>query len=322
MRQILFYIFFSFGFIVGAQETLPVYTDYLTDNVFLIHPAAAGIGNCSKIRLTGRQQWIGENDFPQLQTLSVHTGLGEKTGLGFILFNDKNGYHSQMGAQLTYAFHIKLGNPYETNQLSFAISGMTVRNTLDESDFLVDDPVITQQINSSNYFNFDAGMAYHYKGLSSYVTAKNIIMAARPLYNDKYESLNLRRYLASVGYYFSKMRIMQFEPSVMFQYVERTREKFVDFNLKAYIPIENTEIWGGLSYRRGFDNSAYEAPNYFTPVLGINFNKFVFSYSYTHQQNDVIFADGGFHQLTLGFDFLCKAKHYRLTSCPNLSNSL
>ena len=321
MKKIILVIFLLNISLLDAQETLPVYTDYLTDNVYLLHPAAAGIGNCSKLRLTGRQQWFDAEEFPQLQTISFHTGLGEHNGLGMILFNDRNGYHSQMGAQLTYAYHIKLGNPYDTNQLSFGISGMAVRNTLDESDFLVTDPVITQQINSSNYFNFDAGMAYHYKGFSSYFTAKNVLMAARSLYNDQYESLNLRRYLVNVGYYFGNESKMQFEPSVMLQYVERTEEKLADFNLKVYLPFESAEVWGGLSYRRGFDNSGYEAPNYFTPILGVNVNKFVFSYSYTRQQNDILFGDGGFHQITVGYDFWCKAKHYRLTSCPNLSNS-
>ena len=34
-----------------AQETLPIYSDYLSDNVYLVHPSAAGIGNCSKLRV-------------------------------------------------------------------------------------------------------------------------------------------------------------------------------------------------------------------------------------------------------------------------------
>ena len=39
-----------------AQEGLPVYSDYLTDNYYLIHPSMAGVASCSKIRITGRQQ--------------------------------------------------------------------------------------------------------------------------------------------------------------------------------------------------------------------------------------------------------------------------
>jgi type IX secretion system PorP/SprF family membrane protein len=302
-----------------AQETLPVYTDYLSDNVYLIHPAAAGVGNCSKVRLTGRQQWLNQLEAPELQTLSVHGRVGENMGLGFAAFNDKNGYHSQIGGQLTYAYHINMGNRYETNQFSFGISAMAVRNTLDEREFLLDDPVITQQINSRNYFNADAGAAYHYQGFSSYFTVKNILLTARNLYNDEYESLNLRRYLATIGYYFGDETAVQFEPSLMGQFIERTQEKFLDANLKVYIPFDNGEVWGGVSYRRGFDLGETEAPNYFTPIFGVNYRNIMLSYNYTYQQNDVLFADGGYHQLTLGFNFLCKDKFTRQAGCPNLS---
>ncbi len=301
-----------------SQETLPVYSDYLSDNVYLLHPAAAGIGNCSKLRLTGRQQWMDVDLAPQLQTLSFHTRIGDNNGLGFAVFNDSNGYHSQVGGQITYAYHITL-DKYTTNQFSFGLSAMSVRNTLDEREFLLPDPVITQQINSRNYFNVDAGVAFHYEGFFSYLTAKNLVLSARDLYNDKYEDLNLRRYLTTVGYFFGDETRVQFEPSVMFQLIERTHEKFLDVNLKMYVPFDNGELWGGVSYRKGFDFGDYESPNYLTPIFGISFQNYMLSYTYTHQQNDVLFADGGYHQLTLGFNFLCKDKFSRQSACPNLS---
>ena len=55
-----------FSQIVISQEGLPVYTDYLTDNYYLIHPSMAGVANCSKVRLTARQQWFGHEDAPKL----------------------------------------------------------------------------------------------------------------------------------------------------------------------------------------------------------------------------------------------------------------
>jgi type IX secretion system PorP/SprF family membrane protein len=293
--------------ILFAQETLPVYTDYLSDNVYLIHPSAAGIDNCSKVRLTGRQQWMDQTEAPQLQTFSFHTRLNN-SGIGLAIFNDKNGYHSQIGGQVSYAYHINLGNRHELNQVSFGLSFMAVRNTLDEREFIIDDPAITQQINSRNYFNADAGISYHSEGLFSYFTAKNLLMSARNLYNDQYEDLNLRRYLISLGYKFGDKSSFQVVPSVMGQIVESTQRMFLDANLKAYYPFDNGNIWGGVSYRRGFDSGVYEAANYITPILGIEFDKYIFSYSYTLQKNDILFADGGYHQLTLGVNLFCDKK--------------
>ncbi len=107
-RFAFFCLLFSVTISSRAQETLPIYTDYLTDNVYLVHPAAAGIGNCGKLRLTARNQWSGIPDAPSLQTLSIHNRIGLNAGAGLIMFNDKNGYHSQQGLQATYTYHIDL----------------------------------------------------------------------------------------------------------------------------------------------------------------------------------------------------------------------
>ena len=55
IHRVVLSLFFAMSFWTSVgQETLPIYADYLSDNVFLIHPSAAGIGNCGKIRLTAR----------------------------------------------------------------------------------------------------------------------------------------------------------------------------------------------------------------------------------------------------------------------------
>jgi hypothetical protein len=46
--------------------SLPIYSDYLTDNYYLVHPSMAGASNFNKIRLTGRQQWFDVNEAPSL----------------------------------------------------------------------------------------------------------------------------------------------------------------------------------------------------------------------------------------------------------------
>ena len=90
-----------------SQEGLPIYSDYLTDNYYLIHPSMAGVANCNKARLTARQQWMGQENAPSLQTFSINGRVGDsQSGVGAIVYNDQNGYHSQTGAYLTYAHHL------------------------------------------------------------------------------------------------------------------------------------------------------------------------------------------------------------------------
>ncbi len=323
LKRILFGLMILFTFSLSAQETLPIYSDYLSDNVYLVHPAAAGIGNCGKVRLTGRNQWSGVDDAPTLQTLSFHSRVGDKIGLGAIAYNDANGYHSQTGFGATFAYHIDLERPEDAHQLSFALSGFYVQNRLDQSTFPVGtDPVITGIAESSGYMNADFGMAYHNSGFFSYFTAKNLLLTARNLYDDQYEPFDLRRYLLTAGYYFGgNNNLVHLEPSAMFQLVGRTGEKFLDSNLKAYFNLDNAQLWAGLSYRQGFDGNEEEEFRSFSPILGVNVRQFMFSYTYTRQTGDFLFAGGSYHQITLGMNVFCRSRSKCLTACPNINGS-
>lgn len=305
--------------LMSAQETFPIYSDYLSDNVYLVHPAAAGIGNCGKIRFTYRQQWARVEDAPSLQTLSFHTRLTEKMALGAIVFNDENGYHAQRGFLATYAYHVNFGQADAMNQLSFGLSFMYSQNSVDQSDFLSPDPSISQGIESSGYYNADFGLGYHYMDSFAYFTVKNLLLTPRDLVNNSFESDNLRRYLLTLGYYLGRGNSFQFEPSVMFQYIEYTSEAFVDINLKAYKNVgSKSQIWAALSYRQNFDSNV-ESFKMITPIIGINHKRLMFSYTYSSQLGDVVLENGGHHQITLGYNVFCNP--LRATACPNLNST-
>ena len=118
-----------------AQEGLPIYSDYLTDNYYLIHPSMAGVANCNKARLTARQQWFGQENAPSLQTFSVNGRIGDtRSGIGSIIYNDQNGYHSQTGAYLTYGHHLMFSrNTIDLNMFSFGLSAGVIQYKLDET---------------------------------------------------------------------------------------------------------------------------------------------------------------------------------------------
>ena len=121
---------------------------------------------------------------------------------------------------------------------------------------------------------------------------------------------NIRRYLVSAGYVFGKSE-WQVEPSILFQMTEFTKEKTMDINAKVYKDVDFGRIWGGLSYRRSFDGAQFQTANGFgeqrlqlvTPIVGANINNFMVSYNYSYQMGDIRFDNGGFHQITIGYDF-------------------
>ena len=300
-----------------SQLTLPIYSDYLSDNVYLVHPAAAGIGNSTKLRFTARQQWAGIPNAPALQTLSFHTKLSEDSnaGYGFVLFNDENGYHSQQGLQGTYSYHLPLSDGRLFEQLSFGLSFTFVQNQSDQRSFF-GDPAISQIIESTSYYNADFGMSYHLGGFSSYFTVKNLLLTAKNHLNIN-EPLDLRNYIFSAAYYYGAENFVQFEPSVMLQFREGTGERIADFNLKAYKTFGETQFWAALSYRRSFDTGPIENSQYITPIVGLNFKNFMFSYTYTRQLNDIVLSSAGFNQVTLGLNLFTREP--RGAACPNIN---
>lgn len=299
-----------------SQEGIPVYTDYFADNLYLLHPSMAGAASHNQLRLTARQQWFDQRNAPNLFTVSFNARLGARSGLGVIAFNDRNGFHSQTGGYLTYAHHITMSSYDEQlNQLSFGLSVGMVQSKLDETNFDLEDydPVIAGILQSSSYFNIDAGVSYNYLDLSAHLTVKNIIFQNRSTYTENFEPNNQRKYLISAGYAIGSYGSdWSFEPSILFQMTERTGESAIDLNAKAYRHTGAGKVWAGLSYRRSFDGAEYsdgagskvQKLQYISPVLGINFHNFLFAYTYSHQTGDMTLESGGFHQITIGFDFL------------------
>lgn len=325
-----FIVLFLVSLYSFSQEGIAVYSDYLSDNYYLIHPSMAGAANCDKIRLTARKQWFDQTDAPSLQTLSYNGRLGERSGGGIILFNDKNGYHSQKGVKLTYAHHLMFSrDDVDLNQLSFGISADFIQSELDETEFLQSgdfDPIINGTIvQKDSYFNVDIGASYNYLDFYAHATIKNAVETRREIYTE-YESDNIRKFLLSAGYGFGDKDKILWEPSILFQLVDKTKEKSIDLNMKAYKNFDFGRLWAVLSYRRSFDGAEYlsgsgvssQKLQYITPIIGVNVNKFMFAYTYSYLSGPVNFDTGGFHQITLGIDLFCKREKYEC-NCPAIN---
>jgi type IX secretion system PorP/SprF family membrane protein len=312
-----------------AQEGISVYSDYLSDNLYLLHPSMAGAANCGKVRLTARQQWFGQENAPALQTASMNFGVGERSGIGAILFNDRNGFHSQRGAKLTYAHHIMFSrNEIDLNQLSFGINAGIIQSQLDERTWNIFDPIVGGVFQKDSYFNVDVGASYNFLDFSAHFTIKNLLETKRDLYTD-FESDNLRKYILSAAYVFGDSDRLQWEPSLMFQAVEQTKEKTIDINMKVYKNLDFGKLWGGLSYRRSFDATQFvlnpanpslreQTLQYITPIVGLNYNQFMFAYTYSYLTGDVNFDNSGFHQITIGINLFCKREKFEC-NCPAIN---
>ena len=319
---VLFTTQFSF-----SQEGIAVYSDYLSDNYYLLHPSMAGAASCAKLRVTARQQWSGQTDAPALQTISFNGRISDQDGAGAIAYNDKNGFHSQTGFKLSYAHHIMFSrDDIDLNQLSFGVNVGIVQSKLDETSFKEYDPIIGGIVQTDSYFNVDLGMSYNYLDFYAHVTVKNAVETRRQLYTE-FESDNIRKLILNAGYTFGEEDGLLWEPSVMFQSISQTKESTIDLNIKAYKQLEIGKLWGALSYRRSLDGAEYRDTNgsvktqklqYITPILGLNYQNFMFSYTYTYLSGSVNFDNAGYHQITLGMNLFCKPEKYHC-NCPAIN---
>lgn len=316
----------------AQNRGIPVYSDYLTDNLYLLHPSMAGASTNNKIRLTARQQWFDVEDAPSLQTLSINGRVGEKVGVGAILYNDSNGNFSQQGAYLTFAYRLMLSDGWDNlNMLSFGVNVGVGQEKLDETGFGIPDPNISGAVQSDAFFNVDFGLSYYFREFFAHFTVKNIIPQERDIFfQDKTLAAltNQRQYVGSLGYVISpRSSDWSFEPSVLVHFREQTVETNVDANIKVYRTFDFGMLWGGLSYRRSLDGAEYNGGGslvqsqklqYITPFLGINYKNFMFAYTYSYQANSVVLTNSGFHQITLGYNFGGEGERFEC-NCPAIN---
>lgn len=288
-----------------SQElNLPVFTQYLADNPFVISPAYAGIGDNLRIRANGLTQWVGIKDAPDNQSLYADFRVLERSGIGISLYNDSNGYTQQTGAKVSFAHHLILD--YSSEQyLSFGLS-YNLNNfkiDIDKFDPQLIDPGITNNRSISNN-NFDVSVLYRNKDFYLSLNASNILN--KPI--DKFDIVEpnlLRNYQVYTGYIFKgrENKSIEFEPSVYYQFFAGDKRSSTDLNFKfrKYNRFEDY-YWIGVSYR--FLNDQALQPLMIGPMAGFKKSNFYFGYSYQASLNQIGAYNSGTHVVTIGFDFL------------------
>ena len=297
-----------------AQYRIPVYTDYLTDNYFILHPAMAGAHyEGMKVRTSFRTQWLGVANAPATQSINAHARIGEKSGFGGMFFSDKNGFQSRTGIQATYAHHINFyRGKAEVNQLSFGLTTGASFHSHDQSAFgpTSDPSVAGERFNSSSLY-VDVGLTYNLMSFYTHLTIQNLLFNGKDI-KDQVALNNPRRLMISAGKFFNVQREWALEPSFLLDFIEYVDRPNIDFNLKSHHNIRQTQLWVGVSYRKGLTNTLtnneltpYAEPfDQLTTITGLRHKKWTFSYTYSVGLGDIKINNGGFHQFTLGIDII------------------
>ena len=303
MKRIIVIVILLLSLMGKAQEfKMAPFTQYLIENPFVISPAYAGFSDVQRLRLSGAFQWVGLANAPNVQTLSYDAPIIDRSGVGGILYNDRNGNTSQIGGQLSFAHHLTINDSNE-QYLSFGLSYKFVQFKIDVSDFdnPNDDPNIGSNISSFNS-NFDAAVLYNIGRYYFSFNAANILNKNLKVF-DTSEPKKLRNYYVYTGYVFLlNDGIIELEPSLYLKYFESDGRSTTDINLKAKRITDDGYYWIGLSTRfindQGFNAAAV------VPMLGLKKSKFYVGFAYQYNINEAIELNhAGTYLLTLGYDF-------------------
>jgi type IX secretion system PorP/SprF family membrane protein len=302
---------------INAQElNVPVATQYLADNPFVMSPVYAGIGDNVRIRVNGFFQWIGIKDAPQNQAVYADFRVFDQSGLGLSIYNDKNGNTRQTGGKLTFAHHIILDYPSK-QYLSFGLSYNLNNFRIETGNFNVFDPnIVNDRFTANN--NFDVGLLYRRDKFYAAFNASNLLSKDIKKFFLEEPSL-LRNYQFYTGYVFGRNRNSraEIEPSAYFQYFESDGRSSTDINVKLrYLDTQRTGyFWMGATYR--FLNDQPLKPLTVGPMLGLKKGGFYMGYSYQLTLNELSAYNSGTHMITLGWDFF-----QGISNCPCTQNAL
>lgn len=305
-----------------SQElNLPVFTQYLADNPFILSPAYAGIGDNLRIRANGLTQWVGIKDAPDNQSLYADFRILDRSGVGLSLYNDSNGNTRQTGAKVSFAHHLIL-DYYSKQYLSFGLSyNFNTFRILTENFTNGGNPtnngssIPTDDRRTSNN-NFDVSALYRNKGFYISFNANNILKK-----NISVERANepqlLSNYQVYTGFTFKdgENNRIEYEPSVFYQNFASDGRSTTDFNFKyrRYNRYEDY-YWIGASYR--FLNDQFPKPLSLGPMAGFMKSKFYFAYSYQMMFNGLGSYNSGTHSITIGFDFFGSISNCPCTQSP------
>jgi type IX secretion system PorP/SprF family membrane protein len=293
-KLITYFLFIVAAYSYGQELNLPVFTQYLADNNFVISPTYAGIGDNLKIRANGLTQWVGIKGAPDNQSVYTDVRIADRSGLGISLYNDRNGNTIQTGGKISFAHHLILNVPteqYLSLGISFNVNNFKIDiynfNTTYETPII--DPFVTDDRSTTNS-NFDIGALYRYKGFFFSLNANNILDKNIDEDIRVSEPNSLLNYQVYSGYTFGNTG-------------KHGLDKFRKYGRN------DNYFWGGISYR--YLNDQFLKPLNIGPMVGFKQSIFYFGYAYQITTNELSAYNSGTHVVTIGLDFLRS-----ISNCP------
>ncbi|SOD14443.1 type IX secretion system membrane protein PorP/SprF [Pedobacter xixiisoli] len=318
MRKVIVFISLILILCNASAQQRPHYSQYL-QNMSVLNPAVTGVNSGMDLRLGMRTQWQGFEGAPKTGYVSFSTPVsfggdlatyrGADLGVtepetkddmfdysasmshhsfGALFLSDKTGPLSRITGNVTYAYHISIG---ETTNLSVGVGVGANRLGINGQSLVFEelgDGVVgtSSQINK---YTPDLNAGLYYYGSNFYVGAsmQQIIKNKIAFDGDFNVGKEVAHYFVAAGYQFWINNDFSVTPSVMLKVVNPLPKAF-DLSMKfAY----RNNFWIGGGYRK---NDA------FFGNIGFNVAKMVgVNYAYDYTTSKLRNSSSGSHELAL-----------------------
>lgn len=289
MKKILFTLLLAFMIKSISAQQLPYYSQYML-NSFLLNPAVAGTEEGIPLALTYRNQWAGFADSPKTIALSANGMMGERVGLGGIVFSERTGPLSKTGFQASYAYHLEISN---TIKMAMGLSGLVHQHVLDQDKLTLDesnDMAVQGGKQSTTAADANLGLYLYHEFFFVGFSAPQLFQSNLALESNQGNLNRLyRHYFFNVGGNFIVNDKMTIQPSLLVKAMQASPYQF-DLNCKFLL--EN-KYWAGLSYR---DQESIVF------LAGLKHNEFSFGLAYDFGLNSIRRYSSGSHELYVAYN--------------------
>lgn len=164
MRKHLLALFVCFCcYNMGFSQQDPMFTKYMF-NTLSYNPAYAGSLEFMSIRALYRNQWLDLEGAPETQTITAHTPLSDRIGVGLSILNDVIGVHATSSINGAYTYRFEFGD----GKLSLGVQAgaYNFRSDYDKLTYREpqgDDALFGYIQDNQWQLNFGAGVYYYSK---------------------------------------------------------------------------------------------------------------------------------------------------------------
>lgn len=283
---------------VKAQEEA-VFGHYIFNPV-LLNPAASGFDEKHhNVFMNIRSAWTDFPGTPKTYALSYNGPVGNRFGLGAMLYTENIASITFYRAQLSYAFRYNM----EDMKISAGFSTQLNRTRVENPDatssiFDQNDEALANAMDGESVFDATIGIYGSYKERFNFGLSLPSLIRTRldDIEGGNDDGGGLSNFIINLGGNFdlpeNKVKLM---PSIVVKKV-RSAPTIIDFNMVSSFLADR--LIAGLSYK-----AVNDADGNFGVILGTKYNALRFVYSYDVNLGDFQKYNGGSHEITINIEF-------------------